>query len=186
MLNVHHILPESFVNGSGKRFVVWVQGCAFHCNGCWNPDTWSFAKNRLYSVKDLASMILSDETLDGVTFSGGEPFLQAAELTELVREIKRGSRLTIHVFTGFELNELTAPGARALVELTDTLVYGRFDPTKERNNQKVWRNPKGNDSWTFNNTDVEVEALPNGEINMSGFPTAELLADMEEMRHERV
>lgn len=186
MLNVHHILPESCVNGSGRRFAIWVQGCAFHCDGCWNPDTWSFAKNRLYSVDELAAMILSDPKLDGVTFSGGEPFLQAVELAELAREIKRGTKLTVHVFTGFELDELTAPESKALVSLTDTLVYGRFDPTKERNNQKVWHNPEGGDSWVFDNTEVEVEVSLAGDISMSGFPTTGLIEDMEAMRYERV
>lgn len=36
-------LPYSVVNGTGVRFVVFVQGCAHHCPGCHNPDTWDFA-----------------------------------------------------------------------------------------------------------------------------------------------
>ena len=83
MINVNHIETGSYVNGTGKRFVLWVQGCGFHCKGCGNPDTWSFDENKYYSVQELLSMIIKDSSLDGVTFSGGEPFLQAEELSKL-------------------------------------------------------------------------------------------------------
>ncbi|OWV19677.1 hypothetical protein B7990_00425 [Fibrobacter sp. UWB4] len=186
MINVNHIEAGSYVNGTGKRFVLWVQGCGFHCKGCGNPDTWSFDENKYYSVQELLSMIIKDSSLDGVTFSGGEPFLQAEELSKLAAAIKEHTKLTIHIFTGFELEEIKQPKQIKLLNLVDTLVYGRFDKTKPNNNQKVWHNPQGNDSWKFNNTDVEIDIDNDGDININGFPTEELINDIKDIQNERI
>lgn len=186
MINVNHIESGSYVNGTGKRFVLWVQGCNFHCSGCGNPDTWSFSKKNYYTIQDLFSMIVHDHTLDGVTFSGGEPFLQVEELLPLAKAIKNETKLTIHIFTGFELDELKQPEQIELLSLTDTLVYGRFDKSKPNNNQKIWHNPKGTDSWEFNNSDIEIDIDNDGDIFINGFPTAEIINDIEEIQNERI
>ncbi len=48
-INIAEIVPNSRIYGPGKRFVIWVQGCALHCHGCWNKDMWSFEINQLYN-----------------------------------------------------------------------------------------------------------------------------------------
>ena len=186
MINVSHIESGSYVNGAGKRFVIWVQGCSFHCPGCGNPDTWSFERKMLYSAHDLFVMISKEPSITGVTLSGGEPFLQAKELFQLAKEIKEKTKLTLHIFTGFELEELKTQEQINLLNLTDTLVYGRFDISKPDNNQKVWRNPRSHEFWEFNNTDVEIDIAENGNVSISGFPTKELIDDIEEVQNERI
>jgi len=186
MLNISHIEKDNYVNGFGRRFVIWVQGCNFRCPGCGNPDTWSFETKNLFSVQNLFSMIAKEPHITGVTFSGGEPFLQAGELLLLAKEIKKKTDLTLHIFSGFELDELKNDEQRNLLDLTDTLVYGRFDRSKPNNNQKVWRNPQSQEFWEFNNTDVEIDIAENGDLNISGFPTLELINDIEELQNERI
>ena len=76
-LNIMGYVDESEVNGPGCRAVVWVQGCKRECAACFNPASWSFEINQLIAVDELAEKILSNPRNEGVTFSGGEPFLQA-------------------------------------------------------------------------------------------------------------
>ena len=138
MLNIYHIETSNHVNGHGNRFVLWLQGCDLGCQGCWNKETWSFEKNILKSVEEVFSEIRKSKNLDGVTFSGGEPFLQAGELSKLAKKIKTYTNLSLQIFTGFELDELRDQNQKELLEYTDVLVAGRFDSTKKNNNQKVY------------------------------------------------
>lgn len=124
-INLARTVPRSAVNGPGERFVVWVQGCPLHCPGCWNPDTWSFARRQLRTVDDLAHEIRAVGGIEGVTFTGGEPFAQARALAALGRQLA-AANLSVFVFTGYELDELTAPAHRELLAVTDVLVAGRY------------------------------------------------------------
>lgn len=101
----------SFVNGPGRRAVVWLQGCTLGCRGCWNPLTHSFDRPDNETPHTLAKWILAqtriEHDIEGVTFSGGEPMQQAAELHDAIAEVKeRAPRLSIGMFTGYNLTEL--------------------------------------------------------------------------------
>lgn len=103
---VHNRLISS-VNGPGRRAVIWLQGCTLGCRGCWNPGTHSFDHADNESPESLASWILNQPDIEGVTFSGGEPMQQAAELSLLVGELKeRAPKMSIGIFTGYNLAEL--------------------------------------------------------------------------------
>ena len=104
---VHSTLPRSAVNGPGERAVVWLQGCDLRCPGCWNGSTHAFDRSRDRSVQDVGGWILSCRGVEGVTFSGGEPFQQAPELYLLCEYVKsRKPDLSIGVFSGYTLREL--------------------------------------------------------------------------------
>ncbi len=128
LINMAAFLPASSVNGPGLRAVVWVQGCCRRCPGCFNPDMLESKVNQLVAVEELASRILAVDGIQGVTFSGGEPFLQAGALAELaVILVSHG--LTIMVFTGYEYEELTQAGNsdwHKLLQVTDLLVAGPY------------------------------------------------------------
>lgn len=104
---VHGTLARSQVNGPGVRAVVWVQGCSLKCRGCWNSATHVFDRSRNRSVEEIGEWILACPEIEGVTFSGGEPFQQAPELLALCQYIKRKRpQLSIGVFSGYTLAEL--------------------------------------------------------------------------------
>lgn len=124
-VNLARTLAHSAVNGPGERFVVWVQGCPLACPGCWNLDTWPFERRELRSVEELAASILATEGIEGVTLTGGEPFAQAKALAELAKLI-RATGLSVLVFTGYDLDELTRPEQRALLDVSDVVVAGRY------------------------------------------------------------
>lgn len=123
-------ISESIVDGPGIRFVVFCQGCFHSCPGCHNPETHDPHGGYLITVEELWKQINQGKLLKGVTFSGGEPFLQAAPLVELAKKVK-GAGLDLVVYTGYLFEELMAlaekkPEIYQLLELTDILVDGPF------------------------------------------------------------
>ena len=171
MLNIYHIEKFNYVNGNGCRYVLWLQGCNLGCKGCWNKETWSFEKNILKSVNDIFRDIerIKDK-IDGVTFTGGEPMLQTKELILLAKKIKK-LNLSLQIFTGFEIDELDKT-QKELLKYTDILVAGRFDESKENNNQKVYL--LNYEQWIFNNSDIEIDILDD-EIKLTGYPSDEFI-----------
>lgn len=100
-------VADSRANGPGMRFVVWFQGCSKRCGGCSNPAFQPFHGGTSRIVKELADEILALKgRIDGVTFSGGEPFDQPDALFELIRRIRAESELTIFIFSGYSFDEL--------------------------------------------------------------------------------
>ena len=76
------------------------------CSGCWNSETHAFVKDKDMLISELADWILN-QNVEGVTFSGGEPFQQAPALELLISFIKeRRPELSIGSFTGYTLQEL--------------------------------------------------------------------------------
>jgi anaerobic ribonucleoside-triphosphate reductase activating protein len=129
-LNYAGFLACSTVNGPGRRAVIWVQGCPFRCSGCFNPDLWPFAPRNRTRAGDLADRITALPDIEGVTFSGGEPFCQAAALAE-VGERVREQGLTVVTFTGFPCRELwlrQRTSWNALLGATDLLIAGPYRP----------------------------------------------------------
>lgn len=137
-LKIAGLVNDSIVDGPGMRFSVFVQGCPHHCEGCHNPETWDFKGGRLETTDSICEKISSNPILDGVTFSGGEPFCQCAALCELADKIKEidGGRLNIMAYTGFELEYLIKHSTEEncymkLLERLDYLVDGRFELDKK-------------------------------------------------------
>jgi anaerobic ribonucleoside-triphosphate reductase activating protein len=103
---VHNRLISS-VNGPGRRAVVWLQGCDLGCRGCWNPSTHSFDHADDETPLSIANWISSQKGIEGVTFSGGEPMQQAADLLQVLREVRDNQpQLSFGMFTGYNLAEL--------------------------------------------------------------------------------
>lgn len=187
MLNIYNIETSNYVNGNGCRYVLWLQGCNLKCIGCWNKQTWSFKPKTLKSIDEIFSQIKSlEHKLDGVTFSGGEPFLQASELSGLARLIKENSSLDLQIFSGFTKEELNSDLYADLLKYTDILVAGRFDNSKPNNNQKIHLLNKNVDTWGFNNSDVEIEITEDMNIKFTGYPTDELISEIKENINERI
>ena len=187
MLNIYNIENSNYVNGNGCRYVLWVQGCDLACHGCWNQHTWSFEEKTLKSVDEIFTQIQSFENkLDGVTFSGGEPFLQALELSKLSLLIKENTNLDIQIFSGFSKEELIKDTQKELLKYTDILVAGRYDSSKKNNNQTTYILNDNVNSWNFNNSDVEIEIDDDLNMKITGYPTNELINELEGVSNARI
>jgi len=177
-VNVARTLARSAVNGPGERFVIWVQGCPLACPGCWNPDTWSFARRQLRDVSDVLAEILATTGIEGVTFTGGEPFAQARALAELGRAVKDAG-VSVFVFTGYDIDELTTDAHQALLDVTDVLVDGRYIeaqraeglPWRGSSNQRVhFLTNRYNEADMVDAPEVEFHLGTDGGMTITGFP----------------
>ena len=178
MINISHIEKENYVNGNGCRYVIWVQGCNFKCDDCWNKNTWDSNIKNIRNVTEMFNEILESDTINGVTFTGGEPLLQAEELLILATLIKDKTDLGIHIFTGFELSENRTEIQNKLIKLADTIVFGRFNKKLPYNNQIVIN--QTSDKWSYNNSDIEIDINDELELLFTGYPTDNLIQRIKE------
>ena len=121
-------LARSAVNGPGIRAVVWVQGCPRRCAGCFNPEFQPFSPAEVTDTDELARRILAIPEIDGVTFSGGEPFAQAGPLARVGRQV-RAAGLDVVTYSGYTCSVLVSgddPEWSGLLEVTDILVAGPY------------------------------------------------------------
>ena len=123
------ITSESLVDGPGLRYVIFTQGCLHGCPHCHNQQSWDVNGGKEYTVKQIIRFVKQQKkTKRGVTFSGGEPFLQAEELAQVALAAhQRG--WDVVTYTGFTYEELIADnndGVKALLAETDILIDGKY------------------------------------------------------------
>jgi len=112
------------------------------CNGCHNPETQDFSGGTQTPVGEIISRMLGNPLTDGLTLSGGEPFMQAAECAKLAAAAKENG-LSVWVYSGFTYEELTAKAqtdqaVKELLLLADVLVDGPF-VSAQRTLSLKWR-----------------------------------------------
>ena len=125
-IRILEVLEQTMADGPGFRTSIYCAGCAHHCPGCHNPQSWDFNAGHLVSVEELLEIIKADD-LSNVSFSGGDPFYQVDAFTNLARRIKEETSKTIWCWTGFTLEEIQAdPHLAQLLPYLDVLVDGPF------------------------------------------------------------
>ena len=125
-IRVLDIAYETMADGPGLRTSIYCAGCAHHCPGCHNPQSWDFSGGQEMSVKELLDIVKDDEFAN-VTFSGGDPLYQVEAFAELARLIKEETNKNIWCYTGFRYEEIQADERlRQILPYIDTLVDGPF------------------------------------------------------------
>jgi len=135
-------IHDSIVDGPGLRFVVFAQGCDKDCEGCHNPEARIAGGGFDKAADDIIREMLSNPLTDGLTLSGGEPFLQAGECVKLATAAKSNG-LGVWVFTGYTFEELmkrakTDRETGELMELAEVLIDGPFI-LAQRSLELKWR-----------------------------------------------
>jgi anaerobic ribonucleoside-triphosphate reductase activating protein len=195
VLNIAHACVTETVNGPGRRFTVWVQGCPRSCPGCFNEGLRPFEPRRAVRPAELAREALACAPIDGVSLSGGEPFAQAAALAEFLDAVRAApgfEALTALAFTGYTREELAAgpDGWDALLSRLDLLVEGAYVaalpsqlPLRGSANQRlVPLTPAGEvlrrEAEAAEALGVELTITADGEVIVAGFPSPGLLASL--------
>lgn len=125
-IRIAGIVDDSIVDGEGVRLTVFTQGCPHHCHGCHNPQTWNLDGGHEIDTEEIVEKLKENPLLSGITFSGGEPFLQPAPLTELAQAAHKLG-LDVWSYTRFTLEELEKrTDAQQLLNEVDMLVDGPY------------------------------------------------------------
>ena len=127
---VHSLQSLGTVDGPGVRSVVFLSGCPLRCIYCHNPDTWECNESQLTDANELAERLLSFYSFikkGGVTFSGGEPLLQAEFVTEVTELLHKGG---LHVAIDTCGAPLT-PASERLLEVADLFLLDIKMTTEE-------------------------------------------------------
>lgn len=108
---IHSLESLGTVDGPGIRFVVFMQGCVLRCQFCHNPDTWDANKGTEYTPGQLMEEIIKYKSYinssgGGVTFTGGEPLLQADFILEVCKKCKEEGVSVAIDTSGFIMNDV--------------------------------------------------------------------------------
>ena len=128
--------PFNFVDGEGVRNSLYVSGCLFACEGCFNKAAQNFRYGKPFTP-ELEEQIITDlrhDYVQGLTLLGGEPFLNTDVCLQVVERIRQefGQTKDIWSWTGYTFDELLqdSEDKLALLEKIDILVDGRFELSK--------------------------------------------------------
>ena len=127
MLDLSGIVEDSIVDGPGIRATIFCQGCPHHCPGCHNPETWPFTGGTAMDTEDMVAIVKNNPLCRGVTFSGGEPFSQAAGFAKLAKLLKEKG-YEVASYSGYTFEELLdgTDGQKKLLHYLDVLIDGPF------------------------------------------------------------
>ena len=141
-LNVAKTLSHSRANGPGVRAVIWVQGCTIGCPGCYNAFTHPHEKRTLVTPDTIAEWVSSLEAIEGVSFSGGEPFEQAKAVRETIVAIReKNPHLTFFSYSGYDVEVLQQSKDEEVAGLLDELDMVSAGPYvhSKRQTDLLWR-----------------------------------------------
>jgi anaerobic ribonucleoside-triphosphate reductase activating protein len=196
---IHGFIAHSRVNGPGVRAVVYFQGCNLGCENCWNPATHAFT-GLSRDAEDVAEQIAAahrTHSIEGVTFSGGEPMQQALDLLDLIRLLRRARpEISIGMYSGYTESELDSGRFWTWYGLTqearrqvwadikpylDFAVLGRFVasrpsrlPLRTSANQALRLFSGRYREEHFKPLEFEVHIEPEGLVHITGFPLSGL------------
>lgn len=119
---------DNIVNGDGLRAVVWTQGCPNHCKECQNPETWDYAGGFEVEIKEICERLAKFPGQTGLTFCGGEPFVQPRACKEIADWVRKELGWNVWSFSGFTYEQIKAAGGDAweFLKSLDALIDGPF------------------------------------------------------------
>ncbi|HIX57211.1 MAG TPA: anaerobic ribonucleoside-triphosphate reductase activating protein [Candidatus Anaerobiospirillum pullistercoris] len=129
-LRIAGVVSESIVDGPGIRYTIFTQGCPFHCKGCHNPQAQPLKGGADVPLRTFYDEIHANPLVSGVTFSGGEPFIQCRSLAVLAK-ILRAEGYSVWSYSGYTYDKLVNDDIRhSLLEQLDVVVDGPFVQSK--------------------------------------------------------
>lgn len=119
---------DNIVNGEGLRAVLWTQGCPNHCPGCQNPETWDYEAGELVKIEDIKKELASFKGQAGLTFCGGEPFVQAKACKEIADFVREELGWNVWSFSGFTYETIEEFGGEPweFLKSLDAVIDGPF------------------------------------------------------------
>lgn len=137
-------------NGCGVGISLFVQGCHFHCPGCFNQETWDFNNGHEWTpeIEEKFIELANKPYIQRISLLGGEPLADenVSTVFRIIKKLKsRYPEKKIWLFTGYTWENILSmsykdsPTRFTAVTLTDVLADGRFDIDKQDINHKTTR-----------------------------------------------
>ena len=122
------IESDNIVNGDGLRAVIWTQGCRQHCPGCQNPESWDEDGGVVVKIDWVKDQLRKLKGQAGLTFCGGEPFLQPKACQEIADWARAEMGWNIWSFSGYTYEDLMKKDddVHNFVKSLDVLIDGPF------------------------------------------------------------
>ena len=135
-------------DGPGVRVSIFMQGCAFNCEKCFNPETHDFKGGKEFNDETINRVLklCDNENIEGLSILGGEPMhpQNIEGTTKLAKAFKeKFPNKNIWAWTGFQFDKNLKD--TEVVKYLDVLVDGQYidalhNPTlhwKGSSNQRV-------------------------------------------------
>ncbi len=135
-------------NGPGVRVSIFMQGCHFHCKGCFNEETWDFNGGEEFTDETINRVLelASADYIVGLSILGGEPMnpKNIDGTTKLAKAFKeKFPNKSLWAWSGYLFDKDLSD--KEVMKYLDVLVDGTFkidlfDPTlkwKGSSNQRV-------------------------------------------------
>ncbi len=160
------IIKESIVDGTGIRYVIFCQGCIHNCRNCFNPETHSFEGGKEWDIDAIIEDIAKNPLLQGITFSGGDPWEQADKCSIIAESVKKMG-LDVWSYTGYKFEYIlqnleSRNGWAEFIKHVDILVDGKF----EEENKSLLLTFRGSSNQRIVNVQ---QSLSSGELVICDF-----------------
>lgn len=188
-LRVHMLASPVHTLGPFARYGIWVQGCCRVCADCVSPEAQPMHGGYDMDVRELAELIAADHSVEGLTISGGEPFLQAEALCELICMVRRLTPLGVILYTGFRYEEIMD---EPLTALCDALIDGPYEAGLDdglslrgsSNQRLILRTPRYEGLIAFGRSGRPTEYIVphSGGLSQVGVPSKAALRQAQALR----
>ncbi len=123
------IRKMDIADGPGVRVSIFMQGCAFHCKNCFNPETWDFDGGKEFSDEtvDLVLDLCKEDHISGLSILGGEPMhpKNIDATTKMAKAFKeRYPKKNLWVWSGYLFDKDLKD--KEVLKYIDVLVDGQY------------------------------------------------------------
>lgn len=141
-------------NGKGIGIALFVQGCSFHCDGCFNKETWDYSGGFEFGEEEVETILelLNRPFIKRLSILGGEPLSSpnVDGVYSLIKTVKKKySNIDIWLYTGYDFEEVmnmypvedsiaTRNKRKRIITTSDVVIDGRYDKTKPANYMNPW------------------------------------------------
>ena len=128
-------------NGPGVRVSIFFQGCSFHCEECFNKDTWDFAGGKEFTDETINRVLelCDNDVIKGLSLLGGEPMHPSniEGTTALAKAFKeKYPNKSLWSWTGYKFDEYVKN--KEISKYLDVVVDGQFD-IKQKDPTLKWK-----------------------------------------------
>lgn len=122
-LYVAKVVSSTSVDGVGLRNSLYVSGCNLHCPECHNKEWWPIKAGKEMDIEEVYDELNQDDF--NISILGGEPMMQYPQILQLCKLIKKRTKKTIWLWTGYEIPYIEIFFGEIL-KYVDVIVDGPF------------------------------------------------------------